>query len=88
MSSSGSGIESCLDDSQDLPLKFGVCAQQFDPFFVDADLRYRLEDGGYVLYSVGPNGKDDGAKGLADRKEGNEDWDDVVVRIRDPKKTP
>jgi hypothetical protein len=49
--------------------------------FVDADLHYRLEDGGYVLYSVGPNGKDDGGKGIADRKEGTEDWDDVAVRI-------
>jgi hypothetical protein len=63
-------------------------AQVPKDFFVAADLRYRLEDGGYVLYSVGPNGKDDGGKGIPDRKEGNEDWDDVVVRIRGPKKTP
>jgi len=59
--------------------------------FVAADLHYRPEGGGYVLYSVGPNGKDDGGKSMADWKDGAEEWDgwdDVVVRIRGPKKTP
>jgi hypothetical protein len=48
--------------------------------FIAADLHYRLEGGGYLLYSVGPNGKDDGGKGTDDRKQG-EDWDDIAVRI-------
>ena len=38
--------------------------------FNAAELHYRQEGGGYLLYSVGPNGKDDGGKGLDDRKEG------------------
>jgi hypothetical protein len=53
--------------------------------FSAAELRYRLEGGGYLLYSVGVNGKDDGGKGMDDRKEG-EDWDDIAVRI--PATTP
>ncbi len=49
--------------------------------FAVADLHYKIEDGGYLLYSVGRNGKDDGGKGMDDRKEGG-DWDDIVVRVR------
>jgi hypothetical protein len=63
-------------------------AQVPKDIFVAGDLHYRLEDGGYVLYSVGPNGKDDGTKGIVDRKDGNETWDDVVVRIRGSERTP
>ena len=48
--------------------------------FSDSDLHYRSEGGGYLLYSVGPNGKDDGGKGRDDCKAG-EDWDDIAVRI-------
>jgi len=48
--------------------------------FNAAELHYRLEVGGYLLYSVGVNGKDDGGKGVDDRKEG-EDWDDLAVRV-------
>ena len=53
------------------------------------ELHYRLEGKGYLLYSVGPNGKDDGAKGLDDRettKNGDEDWDDIVVRMPGPER--
>ena len=53
--------------------------------FSAAELHYRLEGGGYLLYSVGVNGKDDGGKGMDDRNEG-EDWDDIAVRI--PAATP
>jgi hypothetical protein len=51
--------------------------------FNDADLHYRQEDGGYLLYSVGRNGKDDGGRDEEDsEKNGNaENWDDIVVRI-------
>ncbi len=48
--------------------------------FSAAELHYRPEGGGYLLYSVGANGKDDGGKGVADRKAG-EDWDDLAVRV-------
>ncbi len=48
--------------------------------FAAADLHYQLEGGGYLLYSVGMNGKDDGGKGYDDCKEG-EDWDDLAVRV-------
>jgi hypothetical protein len=42
--------------------------------------RYKREAEGYLLYSVGVNGKDDGGKGYDDRKPG-ETWDDLVVRV-------
>jgi hypothetical protein len=31
-----------------------------DPYATASALKYRTTTGGYVLYSVGPNGKDDG----------------------------
>jgi hypothetical protein len=60
--------------------------------FTNSELHYRQEAGGYLLYSVGINGRDDGGKGYADRdramenvKNGEaftpEDWDDLSVRI-------
>ena len=48
--------------------------------FNDADLHYRQENGGYLLYSVGPNGKDDGGKGRDECKNG-EGWDDIAVHM-------
>jgi acetyl esterase/lipase len=55
--------------------------------FNASDLHYRQEGGGYLLYSVGRNGKDDGGKGYDDRKEGEvEDWDDLSVRVSAPRK--
>lgn len=62
--------------------------------FSDADLHYRRERDGFVLYSVGVNRRDDGAKSYEDRtrhltleesvKRG-EDWDDLVVRVPAPR---
>ena len=52
--------------------------------FSDSDLHYKQEGGGYLLYSVGANGKDDGGRGIEDRYKGedsSEDWDDLVVRV-------
>ena len=49
--------------------------------FNDGDLHYSLQGGGYLLYSVGPNGKDDGGKGIEDRKESSQAWDDIAIRI-------
>ena len=51
-----------------------------DIFNNDADLHYLRKGNGYLLYSVGDNGKDDGGKGRDDAKNG-EGWDDLVVRM-------
>jgi hypothetical protein len=51
-----------------------------DIFNNDRDLHYATEADGYLLYSVGSNGRDDGGRGQDDRKTG-EDWDDLAVRI-------
>jgi hypothetical protein len=51
--------------------------------FNDSELHYRREGDGYLLYSVGPNGKDDGGKSFDDCKAA-EGWDDVVVRVPGP----
>ena len=48
--------------------------------FNDSDLHYAREDDGYLLYSVGVNGRDDGGKGYEERT-GGEDWDDLAVRV-------
>jgi hypothetical protein len=52
--------------------------------FSEGELLYRPEGTGYLLYSVGVNGKDDGGKTRDDRKA-DEDWDDLVVRMTAPK---
>ena len=41
---------------------------------------YKRKAEGYLLYSVGVNGKDDGGRGYDDCKPG-ETWDDLVVRV-------
>ncbi len=51
-----------------------------DIFNNDADLHYARQGNGYLLYSVGPSGKDDGGRGEGDRT-GKEDWDDLAVRV-------
>ena len=63
----------------DLAPKYVAEAPQ--DIFNDAELHYRPEGEGYLLYSVGVNGKDDGGKGMGDLKDGNEGWDDLVVRM-------
>lgn len=54
-----------------------------DDIFTGSGLHYRREGKGYLLYSVGINGKNDGAKGYDDRKN-LEDWDDLVIRVPAP----
>jgi hypothetical protein len=49
--------------------------------FSDSDLHYKQEGDGYLLYSVGINGKDDGGKTYGDADESGEIWDDLVVRV-------
>ena len=59
-----------------------------DPF-AEKPLRYKREGTGYVLYSVGPNGRDDdGRESLVrDPKTGQElEGDDIVIRMPVPKK--
>jgi hypothetical protein len=51
-----------------------------DIFANDAELHYKSQGDGYLLYSVGENGKDDGGKGRDDAKKG-EGWDDLTVRM-------
>ncbi len=45
---------------------------------------YRLEGKGYLLYSVGPNGVDDGGHGWDDQPQG----DDIVIRVPVQAKQP
>ena len=56
-----------------------------DMFNGDADLHYVRKGDGYRLYSVGPNGHDDGGRGMADREKSTDpaanDWDDIGVRV-------
>ena len=40
-----------------------------DPFGVSGALKYRLEKDKYVLYSVGPDGKDDGGAAIDDKRQ-------------------
>ena len=58
-------------------LKPKYVAQIPKDIFNDAELHYRQEGNGYLLYSVGVNEKDDGGKTRADRKA-DEEWDDLA----------
>ena len=49
-------------------------------FAGDADLHYSRKGDGYLLYSVGENGKDDGGRGHWDTKK-YQDYDDLAVRM-------
>ncbi|MEN6406231.1 MAG: hypothetical protein ABFC77_07160 [Thermoguttaceae bacterium] len=46
----------------------------------DAPLHYQRRDHGFLLYSVGPNGKDDGGKTMVEANE-DQGYDDLTVRI-------
>ena len=48
--------------------------------FNAAELHYKREGGGCLLYSVGMNGVDEGGRGMEDRKEG-EMCDDLSVHL-------
>ena len=64
--------------------------------FSDADLLYKPEADGYLLYSVGPNGKDDGGHNFNEEfetwsesqpaTEEQKSWDDIAIRTP-PKKS-
>ena len=54
-----------------------------DFFDNDSDLRYRPQGDGYILYSVGVNGKDDGGRSEDERDFSrlHDECDDIVVRV-------
>lgn len=53
--------------------------------FSNTELHYRPDGKGYLLYSVGINGKDDGGKGFENGRREDKavknDWDDLVIRV-------
>lgn len=51
-----------------------------DVFAKDGPPHYKPQGTGYLIYSVGINGKDDGGRDYNDRKEG-EDCDDLSIRV-------
>jgi hypothetical protein len=53
-----------------------------EDLFSGEPLRYRREEAGYLLYSVGPDGKDDGGRHFSDQpySEANVECDDIAVR--------
>jgi hypothetical protein len=48
--------------------------------FSNGEMHYSRHDRGYLLYSVGQNGRDDGGKAMSDCR-GDEGWDDLIVRV-------
>ncbi len=48
-----------------------------DDFFSGIPVRYRSEKEGFVLYSIGQNGEDDGGRGY----EGGTPYDDIVIQL-------
>lgn len=53
-----------------------------DDLFTGKPLIYRPSENGYLLYSLGPNGKDDDGRGPGDKPAGG---DDITVRMPVPK---
>ena len=74
-------------DHRDYPEKLGELVPKYaktvpKDVFNDADLHYRRHYGGYLLYSVGINGKDDGGPSVDDCKDQyTVSNDDQVVRV-------
>ena len=61
-----------------------------EDIFSGGPLRYKREGPGYVLYSVGRNGKDDGGRASWDNDQehpgDNEGRDDIAIRVPAKKK--
>ncbi len=78
----------CEQQQRDLHLAFALAAYHIDKIpddlFAGKPLTYKREDKGFLLYSVGPNGKDDGGRGQDDEPPG----DDIAVRmpVAEPRK--
>ncbi len=58
--------------------------------FADGPLHYRREGPGYVLYSVGPNGIDDGGRSRWDEPDAEDaaHCDDIAIRVPAREKNP
>jgi len=61
-----------------------------DPF-AEEDFRYQRRGGGYLLYSVGPNGKDDGGRNrkyddVPEERQDHYEGDDIAIHV--PPKKP
>jgi hypothetical protein len=52
-----------------------------DIFRNNSPLHYARRDNGFVLYSVGLNGRDDKGRSQYDDKNADKGWDDLVVRV-------
>jgi hypothetical protein len=69
-------------DHQRYPAELSALAPKYLPqipldIFSGKPLVYRLTENGYLLYSVGPNGKDEDGRGYTDEPRG----DDISVRM-------
>jgi hypothetical protein len=69
------------------PTKLGELAPKYvsripKDLFSGSDLIYKVAGDGYLIYSVGVNGRDDGGNGYNDATNG-EDWDDLSFRVID-----
>jgi hypothetical protein len=80
-------------DHKSYPTDLAALVPQYLPaipedLFSGGPLRYKREGPGYVLYSVGRNGKDDGGRAYWDEpdSERNLDHDDIAIRVPAKKK--
>ena len=76
-------LAACKAERGEYPEKLAELAPKYlktipDDLFIEKPLHYNRTDKGYLLYSIGPNMKDDGGKGRGDGK----DCDDVVVKTK------
>ncbi len=79
-------LEAYRRENGTYPEKLAALAPKFIPavpgdVFSGEGLIYRREGKGYLLYSIGPDGKNDGGRGRDDDPPG----DDIVVRMPPPK---
>jgi hypothetical protein len=70
------------------PAELAALVPQYLPaipedLFSGGPFRYKREGAGYVLYSVGPNGKDDGGRNYMDEpdSEKNRGCDDIAIHV-------
>ena len=80
-------------DHGEYPKDLAALAPKYLPavpqdLFSGGPIRYKREDGGYVVYSVGQNGKDDGGRASWEESdsEQNPDHDDIAIRVPVKKK--
>jgi hypothetical protein len=58
-----------------------VALLPIDVFANGAAVHYRRQGDGYVLYSVGWNGRDDGGHDREEGQKAGEDWDDLSIKV-------